>query len=115
MTLSVSLSLGLLIPLSARGYIRQENAIPYIMGANITTFIDTLVAAALLQNPTAVTVVFAEMLSVTFVSLLIMGIAFRRYERLLVGSMRALVADRRRFAAYMIAILAIPIVLLIAL
>jgi sodium-dependent phosphate cotransporter len=114
-TLSVSLSLGLLIPLSARGYIRQENAIPYIMGANITTFIDTLVAAALLQNPTAVTVVFAEMLSVAFVSLLIMGIAFRGYERLLVGSMRTLLADRRRFAAYMIAILAIPIVLLTAL
>jgi len=57
LTLSVSLSLSLLVPLSARGFVRQENAIPYIMGANITTFLDTLAAAALLANPEAVAVV----------------------------------------------------------
>jgi sodium-dependent phosphate cotransporter len=60
LTMSVSVSLGLLVPLSARGYIRQENAIPYIMGANITTFIDTLIAAALLANPAAVAVVLRD-------------------------------------------------------
>ena len=44
LTMSVSVSLSVLVPLSARGYIRRENVIPYIMGANITTFVDTLVA-----------------------------------------------------------------------
>jgi CRP-like cAMP-binding protein len=44
-TLSVSVSLSILVPLSAKGLVRRENTLPYIMGANITTFIDTLVAA----------------------------------------------------------------------
>jgi Na+/phosphate symporter len=46
-SMSVSLSLSILVPLSNRGFIRRENVIPYIMGANITTFVDTLLAAAL--------------------------------------------------------------------
>ena len=43
LTMSVSLSLSILVPLSMRGYVRRENVIPYVMGANITTFIDTLI------------------------------------------------------------------------
>ncbi|MGH2543497.1 MAG: hypothetical protein ACRDIB_11890, partial [Ardenticatenaceae bacterium] len=35
-SMSVSLSLSILVPLSQRGFIRRENIIPYIMGANIT-------------------------------------------------------------------------------
>jgi Na+/phosphate symporter len=57
LTMSVSVSLGLLVPLSARGYIRRENLIPYIMGCNISTFIDTLIAGILLRNPVATNVV----------------------------------------------------------
>ena len=41
-SMSVSVSLSILVPLSQRGFVRRENVIPYIMGANITTFIDTL-------------------------------------------------------------------------
>jgi len=111
-TLSVSLSLSLLVPLSARGYIRQENAIPYIMGANITTFVDTLVAAAMLGNPAAVTVVLAEMASVGLVSLLILLLAFRPYERAVTGAMRHLATRRRPLTLYIVAIFAVPILLL---
>src|SRR5688572_27020482 len=50
-SMSVSVSLSILVPLSARGFIRRENVIPYIMGANITTFVDTLLASVLLNNP----------------------------------------------------------------
>jgi Na+/phosphate symporter len=49
-SMSVSLSLSILVPLSVRGFVRRENVIPYIMGANITTFADTLLAAVLLNN-----------------------------------------------------------------
>jgi hypothetical protein len=56
-SMSVSLSLAILVPLSAQGFVRRENVIPYIMGANITTFIDTLLAAVLLDNPPAFTIV----------------------------------------------------------
>jgi Na+/phosphate symporter len=50
LTMSVSISIGILVPLSTRGYIRRENIIPYILGANISTLADTLVAAALLGH-----------------------------------------------------------------
>jgi Na+/phosphate symporter len=56
-SMSVSVSLSILVPLSARGFVRRENVIPYIMGANITTFIDTLLAAVLVNHPGAVQIV----------------------------------------------------------
>ena len=47
LTMSVSISLTLLIPLSLKGYIRRDSIIPYVMGANIATWVDTLFAALL--------------------------------------------------------------------
>lgn len=113
-TMSVSVSLGLLVPLSSRGYIRQENAIPYIMGANITTFIDTLIAGALLANPIAATIVLVQMLSVGAVSLLILVIGFSYYERLVSWLMESLSASRWRLSIYLIGTVAIPIILMVA-
>ena len=74
-SMSVSLSLGILVPLSTRGFIRRENVIPYIMGANITTFIDTLLAAVLLDNPPAFTIVLVQMLSISVVSVVLLATA----------------------------------------
>ncbi len=45
LTMSVSVSVGILVPLSTRGYMRRENLMPYILGANISTLVDTLAAA----------------------------------------------------------------------
>ncbi|HSR29693.1 MAG TPA: hypothetical protein VLY63_03940, partial [Anaerolineae bacterium] len=77
-SMSVSLSLSILVPLSARGFVRRENVIPYIMGANITTFIDTLLAAVLLGSPPAFTIVLVEMFSITVVSVVILAAFYRR-------------------------------------
>jgi Na+/phosphate symporter len=77
LSMSVSVSVGLLVPLSARGYVRRENVIPYIMGANITTFIDTLIASILMNNPHSFTIVFVEMLSVSLVSLTVLTTLYR--------------------------------------
>ena len=73
-----SVSLSLLVPLSARGYVRRENLIPYIMGANITTFIDTLLAALLINNPMGFTIVLVQMITATFASLVILIFIFIR-------------------------------------
>ena len=56
----MSVALTVLVPLASKGYVKREEAIPYIMGANITTLADTLVAAMLLGNPVAVQIVLAE-------------------------------------------------------
>jgi Na+/phosphate symporter len=113
LTMSVSVSLSLLVPLSARGYIRRENIIPYIMGANITTFDDTLIAAALLANPAAVTVVLVQMVSVAIVSMFILFLIFRFYERML-NQLVSHIGNRRRYlVSYILLTLGIPFVLLI--
>jgi len=112
LTFSVSVSLSLLVPLSARGYIRQENIIPYIMGANITTFDDTLIAAALLGKPTGVTVVIVQMISVAVVSLVILLLAYRTYQRLLVWLASTIGKRPLTLAAYLVAMFLLPLILM---
>jgi len=112
-SMSVSVSLGILVPLSARGFVRRENLIPYIMGANITTFVDTLMAAVLLRNPAAFTIVLAEMVSVALVSVLVLALAYRRYERGVLRSASWLTASNRNLGVFMLAILALPLILML--
>jgi Na+/phosphate symporter len=112
-SMSVSLSLSILVPLSSRGFIRRENVIPYIMGANITTFVDTLLAAMLLQNSPAFTIVFVEMFSVAVISLIILVAIYRPYQR---GTLRLVnwtVSSNRSLAIFMAAIFTLPIILLL--
>jgi sodium-dependent phosphate cotransporter len=113
LTMSVSVSLSLLVPLSVRGYIRRENVIPYILGANITTFIDTLIAAAMLANPVAVTVVLVQMVSVTAVSIVLLLSIYRLYVRFVERLVVFLGKRLRYLAIYIFAIFLIPFILVI--
>ena len=112
-TLSVSVSLGLLVPLSAKGIARRENVIPYIMGANITTFVDTLLATLLIDKPEAFTVVLVEMLSVAIVSIAILVLFYARFERLLLATSRRILATRLSLTLFVITILVVPFLLLV--
>lgn len=112
-TLSVSLSLSLLVPLSARGYIRRENAIPYIMGANITTIVDTLLATVILGSSDAFTVVLVSMASVTLISLVVLILAFRPYERAMIHLVEWAAANNRSLAWFMFSILIVPLLLMV--
>ncbi len=112
-TLSVSISVGILVPLSARGYMRRENIIPYILGANISTLVDTLIAAALLGDPRAVTVVVTHMVCAAIVSLFIIVLAYRLYRRAISRMLAWVTRRRRNFALFMGGILIIPVVLVL--
>ena len=81
LTLSVSVALTVLVPLVAKGYLRRANTIPYIVGANIPTLADTLVAAILLGNLDAVRVVMSATLSVAALSLLVLAFAYPALRR----------------------------------
>lgn len=113
LTMSVSVSLGLLVPLSARGYIRRENLVPYIMGCNISTFIDTLIAGLLLGNPKAAIIVLAEMLSILIISLIVLLFFFPTYERIVLRFVVGVTRTRKRLVVFLIAIFVLPIVLLL--
>ena len=112
-SMSVSLSLAILVPLSARGFVRRENVIPYIMGANITTFIDTLLAAVLLDNACSFTIVLVQMLSITTVSVVILATAYRRYERAMLSLVAAMTTSNRNLAVFMAIVFVLPIVLML--
>jgi len=112
-SMSVSVSLSLLVPLSSRGFVRRENVIPYIMGAGITTFIDTLLAAVLLDNPAAFTVVFVEMFSVTIISLIILLSSYSKYRRAMLRYVTLVTSTDRNLTIFMVSIFVIPILLLL--
>ena len=111
-TLSVSVALTLLVPLASRGYIKRREAIPYIMGANITTLADTLVAAMVLVNAVAVQIVLAQAIAVAVVSLILLAFT---YGRLVNGVMRLdewLVTSGRRLWLFVAVLFVLPAILL---
>jgi sodium-dependent phosphate cotransporter len=112
-SMSVSVSLSILVPLSNRGFIRRENVVPYIMGANITTFIDTLLASVLLKNPPAFTVVLVQMVSITLVSIVILIAVYRRYERAMLEFVAWVTGSNRNLALFMATIFVVPIILML--
>jgi solute carrier family 34 (sodium-dependent phosphate cotransporter) len=111
MTLSVSISLTLLIPLSLKGYVKRDNIIPYVMGANISTWVDTLVAALLLENSRAFTIVFTEMAVGGVVSLFVLLVLYKPYSALVLRTARQITHTRRGFAIFLGAIFIVPAVL----
>ncbi len=114
LTLSVSVSIGILVPLSVRGYVRRENIMPYILGANVSTMIDTLAAAILLGTPQAVTVVVAHMASAIVVSLPIVILAYKPYKKLMSEALEWTMRSKRNFAIFLATLFLIPIALVLS-
>jgi hypothetical protein len=113
LTLSVSVSVGILVPLSAKGYVRRENIIPYIMGANISTFIDTLFVSLLVGVPHAFTVVLAEMLSVATISLIVLLLLYRRYRSALETALEAATRNQISFYVFLAITMFTPLLFLV--
>jgi solute carrier family 34 (sodium-dependent phosphate cotransporter) len=112
-SMSVSVSLAILVPLSQRGFVKRENVTPYIMGANVTTFVDTLLAAVLVNNHTAFTIVLAQMVSVAVVSMVILLLAFETYQHAMLKIVRWVISGPVQMVIFMVLILVIPLFLLL--
>jgi sodium-dependent phosphate cotransporter len=113
LTLSVSVSLGILVPLSVRGLVKRENTLPYIMGANITTFIDTLLAALIIGGSAAFTIVLVEMVSVAVLSLAVLLLGYRHFERLILRLQEVIMRSRWTLGLFLGIMLITPLVLLV--
>jgi sodium-dependent phosphate cotransporter len=112
LTLSVSVALVVLVPLASRGYVKRDESVPYIMGANITTLADTLVAAMLLRNAVAVQVVLAQAIAVSLVSLFYLAFAYGLVKRSVIGLDDWIVASSRRLWTFVIVLFTTPAILL---
>ena len=82
------------------------------MGANITTFIDTLLAAVLLGNPHAFTIVLVEMITITFISLVILITCYSSYQKAILKFVNQITQNNRSLAVFLLAIFILPIVML---
>jgi hypothetical protein len=112
-SMSVSVSLSILVPLSTRGYVRRENVIPYIMGANITTFIDTMLVAVFLNNPQALVVVLSVIVSVATVSLIIITLFYRHFERTILTFVSYIGKSNLNLTVFVVVILVLPVILIL--
>ena len=115
-TMSVSVALSVLVPLVSKSYVKREMIVPYIMGANITTLGDTLLAAFLLRSAAAVRIVLASIVGTTIVSLLILALVYPQTRRAIWKFQRVVVkqGSQARLAAFAAALFLVPVAMISA-
>jgi solute carrier family 34 (sodium-dependent phosphate cotransporter) len=107
--MSVSVALTVLVPLVAKGYVKREDILPYIMGANITTLGDTLLAAFLLDSPAAVQIVLAGIIGTTMVSLVLLTFFYPHLRSGIWRFQRQMLKSKPRLLAFTTGLFVIPI------
>jgi Na+/phosphate symporter len=113
LTLSVSVALTVLVPLVAKGHLRRANTLPYIAGANITTLIDTLVAAILLGNQDGVRVVVAVTAGVTVWTLFLLVCCYPIVRRFALGVANWALTSKKHLGGFVAVLFAVPIALIV--
>lgn len=113
LTVSVAVSLTILVPLSMKGIVRRKNIIPYVMGAQIGTFVDKLFVTLLLDAPRAFTIIFSEMIAVLAVSIVILVFVFDPFRDLILGAASRATSSKRGFAIFLAALFVVPAALLL--
>jgi hypothetical protein len=111
LTLSVSVSISLLVPLAARGFVRRENVWPYVLGANVTTLVDTLFAGALVGHPDAARMVALLMGTVALLSLPPVFLVPGAFGRWLDHIASLATSTARAVVVFVILLFAIPLAL----
>lgn len=112
-TMSVSVALTVLVPLVAKKYVKREDIVPYIMGANITTLGDTLLAAFALDSPAAVRIVLAGIVTTTILSLVALTFFYLPLRKLIFTLQRTILRSKPRLAAFTMALFLVPIVIVL--
>ena len=110
--MSVSVALSVLVPLVAKRYVKVDHVLPYILGANITTLGDTMLAAFALDSPSAVRIVLAEVIATSILSLIVLAFFYMQALKAM-WHLQALGAKTpRRLAVFTAALFLIPITII---
>ena len=112
LTLSVSVAITVLVPLAAKGYVDRREAMPYIMGANITTLADTLVAAMILGRSEGVQVVLAEAIAVSIVTIVYLLFLYRPLQNAIMALDEWVIRSTRRLVGFVVGLFVLPGLLL---
>lgn len=112
LTLSVSVALTVLVPLVHKGYVKRENLIPYIVGADIGTLVDKLLVALLLHSEAATRIIMAEIVGVAVVGVAIMVFFYSPFKRATWKFQRQMVKSKPRLAMFTAGLFIVPITII---
>lgn len=110
-TMSVSVALTVLVPLVAKKYAKREDIIPYIMGANITTLGDTMLAAFALGSGAAVRIVLAEVIATAVLSVILLTFFYPLIRKGIFKFQHQILKSKPRLAVFTAALFLVPIVI----
>lgn len=118
-TMSVSVALTVLVPLVGKGYIKREDLIPYIVGADIGTLVDKLliafiVGAGSLHPASPVRIIFAELVGITLIGIVIMAFVYKPFKRAIWRFQRQMVKNKGRLALFTGGLLVTPVAIILA-
>jgi len=109
---SVSISLGILVPLYNLGYLERRNLIPYIMGANVATFISHFVASMLLESPVAFNVVLAAAIASILITLVYLYY-YDYYSKIIKDSINFILLRPKILIAFTLFLIVFPLSLVV--
>ena len=110
--MSAGLSIALLVPLTLRGVVRRRDLVPFILGANVTTLVDTLFAALLLDSAEAVAAVVALAASVGAPSIILVTVGHRPFAAAVLWLATHLTSTRRGVVAFLAVAALTPVILI---
>jgi sodium-dependent phosphate cotransporter len=111
LTASVAFSVGAVLPPYNRGMVRREEAIPYLLGANVGTLSDTFVVAVLLGTPAGLGAVVLLGGSAAAASILAL-LAIRWYGPAVDRGLEAVTGTRAAAAGFVASLVVVPAILL---
>jgi sodium-dependent phosphate cotransporter len=111
-TTSVALSVGIIVPLYNRGYFRRKEIIPYLMGANITTMISSIMAAAVMESKGGM--MSALLLTLTvFLTTLGILLVYDRFYSLLKRAFDGIMLKDRYLLGFTAVLVLIPLIFIL--
>lgn len=108
-TTSIAFSLGIIVPLYNRDYIKRKEIIPYILGANISTLIDTFIIAILLGTIEG-GIIILFLIFVTIIITLSFLIFYKNYFDFIEQIQETIISDTKIIVLSLLLLIIIPLI-----
>jgi len=112
LTTSVAFSLGVVVPLYNRGHVKRQEIMPFVLGANIGTLVDTLVVAVALDSPMGVAVV-TVLLALGLVFSVALLLVFPTYGALVDAVQDQILEHPSYFVGFLVSLVVVPLSLIL--
>ncbi len=109
-TTSVAFSMGVVVPIYNRGYIKRNEIVPYVMGASLGTLSDTLLVAVVLDSGAGIAIVLLLFVAAALSTAVALWF-YDTYYAAVDAVQDRLLENPRAFAAFLASLVAVPLAL----